>query len=186
MNSTKSKTTTIVSTTIWLCLALYLFVQGISLIDDAITMSLILFFLGFVFGSIAFVLWAILSREFIIDEKGIHIRYLSKIQLHYPWDKITNVYVCDVNHAPKDARNFDLVIRIVIGKEQHGPLSDIKSTTLIYKKEKWRTWGYWITKFTNIILVEYSKERLDEIRKLYGHEILYFLTPLGKDRIKTI
>lgn len=129
---------------------------------------------GIIFFSYFIFCFGVLSRKYLCDSDGITICYFQKIQVNYSWDSISSLYVCDINHAPKNSENFDIVIRFSIGNERKGPASEIGQKPSIH--QHWRKWEYGLFNFNKIILIEYSPLRLERIAEFSKKDVIYSLT----------
>ena len=128
-------------------------------------------------------LFIVLSREYLVDTGGITIRYFKRHSIKYPWKDVGTIIVCDVNHAPKNPDNFDLVIRMSVGAEKNGPSLN-NDPMFLSSSNHWRRSEYGIIHFQKIILIEYSESRLAQIREMSQRDIVYLLTMHGKKRIQ--
>lgn len=140
---------------------------------DAIVMCALLFTTGLVlcfFGVFAYI---IQSREYAVDAIGITVCYCKFYKVKYLWANIQNISICDVNHAAKNWDVFDVVIRIALVEEKHGPFSKKQPLTLS-GHERWRSFGYSLLHFEQIIILDYSEERYNNIQMLSGKTIYDF------------
>ncbi|MBQ7311799.1 MAG: hypothetical protein IJW88_09770 [Alistipes sp.] len=135
----------------------------------------VLLVIGVAICTFSVFLYAILMREYSIATSGIVIRYLGIITVEYSWSDISHICVCDVNHAAKNSTVFDVVIRLVIGSEKHGP-SNCTAYANASKHVKWRKMEYSIFHFRNILLIDYSEPTVDQILKASNLDIDYLLT----------
>ena len=135
----------------------------------------VLLVIGIACCALSVFLYAILMREYSITTSGIAISYLGIITVEYGWSDISHICVCDVNHAAKNAAVFDVVIRLVIGSEKHGP-SNCTAYSNASKYVKWRKMEYNIFHFRNILLIDYSEPTVDQILKASNLDIDYLLT----------
>ena len=150
---------------------------------EAVTECGGLIVIGLLICMLGLLSYCVSTREYSITNSGIIISYLKTFQVNYPWSVVSQISICDINHAAKDNSVFDLVIRIVIGKEESGPTSGsgpIRNS----KFSKWRTMEYHAVHFRTIINVEHSPLRLEEIRGASQKDIHNFLTEAGKEAIK--
>lgn len=135
---------------------------------------------------LGFVVLAVLSyfeddQEYFVNSWGITVYYNKSCRISYSWEDIQSICVCDIDHAAKDYNVFTVVIRLVHGEEKNGPFSENQQLDLS-GLERWRSYEYNILHRKNVIIVEYSDERLKEIEDLSGKNIYYFLTERAKDR----
>lgn len=143
--------------------------------------DVILFLMGLAMCSVG-VFWFIeLNREYFVNSWGITVYYNKSCKISYSWEDIQSICVCDIDHAAKDRNVFTVVIRLEHGEEKNGPFSRSQPLDLS-GLERWRSYGYNFLHRKNIIIVEYSDERLKEIEDLSGKNIYYFLTERAKDR----
>lgn len=113
-----------------------------------------------------------LSREYKLSPQGIEIRYIKRIVVQYPWQSVSSIIACDMNHAAKDSSVFDYVLRIAIGDEKYGPNNNNgnKDFTLA-GYERWRTHGYSIMHFKTVIILDYTPERRAQIEEQSGIKV---------------
>ena len=126
---------------------------------------------------------AVFTRDYAVNDNGIVIRYLKTFRVEYPWSSISQISVCDINHAAKDSGVFDIAIRIVVGTEAAGPVA-CRDSVHGDKFIRWRRMEYSTIYFRTILNVEYSASRLAEIQTASKKDIAYFLTPTGRDAIR--
>lgn len=189
LNSRKNRIE-ICACSLWgFCVGLFLIVLAVfglfqHTIDILLCISCgMLLFIGCSVCGLFLFLFIVSSREYLVDANGLTIRYFKRHKVKYPWKDIGTIIVCDVNHAPKDPDNFDLVIRISIGIERNGPFCANKPMVLS-RHEHWRQSEYGIMHFRNVILIEYSESRLAKIQEMSQKDIVYLLTRHGKERIQ--
>ena len=153
-------------------------------IDMLLCISCILLFLmGCSVCGLFLFIFIVSTREYLVDPNGITIRYFRRHKVKYLWKDIGTIIVCDVNHAPKNPDNFDLVIRISIGIEKNGPPCR-NEPTILSRHDLWRCSEYGLIHFRNVILIEYSESRLAQIQEMSQKDIVYLLTSHGKKRIQ--
>ena len=115
----------------------------------------------------------LLSRSYEVTEEGFFLRNLKKI-VKYSWDEITEISICDVNHASRSSAH-DKIIRIAIGKEKNGP-ANLNVPYSSGGLERWRKLSYSLRHYKKIIMIEYSEERLLQIQKVYKREVQDYRT----------
>lgn len=129
---------------------------------------------------------AIETRKYKVDENGITLCYFSSIYSFYPWSDVTEISVCDVEHSTGGSLRYYLVIRILRGTENKNQVSLISLTT---RYETWReSLVYWVKHFRKVFMIQFTQERLEEIRAASGMEILDYRTDdakLGRGKILT-
>ena len=132
-------------------------------------MCVLLFFIGLALCVFGIVFLVIQSRSYLVSANGITICYLNRFQKIFRWDEVSAISVCDINYAAKDSSVYDVAIRIVIGTEKYGPNGETSFTLAGY--DRWRSFGYNFIHFQNIIILDYSQERLCEIVAASGMDI---------------
>lgn len=189
LNSRKNRIEIFVCSLLGFCVGLFLVVLAFfclfrHTIDTLLYISCgMLLFIGCSVCGLFFFLFIVSSREYFVDPNGITIRYFKRYKVKYSWKDIGTVIVCDVNHAPKNPDNFDLVIRISIGIEKNGP-SHSNEPMVLSRHDLWRRSEYGIIHFRKVILIEYSESRLAQIQEMSQKDIVYLLTRHGKKRIQ--
>ena len=142
-----------------------------------VSACVLLMFIGFAFASCFAFMYTIMARKFEVDAQGITIYYLSRYQVHYSWEDVTEISICDVHHTTKGPLRFDLVIRILVGTENKKRKS---LASLLGRYETWRQGIYSMIHFRRVLLIRYSTSRLEEIRNASGKEILDYRTEDAK------
>lgn len=102
-----------------------------------------------------FVLFDILYfREYDVSEYGITIRYFGRKEVLHRWDKVTQICRCIIHRSGTGATQDD-VIWITFGQIKNGPP---------HEKYRWRTISYGLRHFRTVLTLEYTPERLNEIK----------------------
>ena len=139
----------------------------------------LLFFLGVGITGFFLFCYAVLTKEWMVDTDGITLRYLKRKTVKYAWDSVVSILVCDVHHASKNSSNHDVVIRISFQEEKAGPFSQHCPVT-ISGYQRWRTFGYHLLHFQDVIFLEYSLLREKQISEYSQKAIQYCMTRHGK------
>ena len=188
-NSHKDRITTCICSLFGFSIGFFLVILAVTLlfqhpVDILLYLScMILFLTGCSICGLFLFFFVVYSREYSVDSNGITIRYFKRYKVKYPWKDIGAVIVCDVNHAPKNADNFDLVIRLSMGIEKNGP-SRSNELRVLSRNDRWRRSEYGIMHFQKVILIEYSESRLAQIQEMSQKDVVYLLTRHGKARIQ--
>ena len=98
-----------------------------------------------------------------------------KKKIMYSWDEISEISICDVHNAAK-GHSHEKVIRVVIGYEKNGPTNYKCPRNFSGRLERWRGLMYSFLHYKKIILIEYSEERLNQIKEVCGKEIKDYRT----------
>ena len=118
-------------------------------------------------------------RKYQMNEAGITILYCGRIRRFYPWTMFHKIVVCDVDHATKFPENCSVVIRLSAMEEPYGPHSK-KQKCNISGIATWRKYNYILRNCSNILLLEYSPDMLDEVVRLSKLPFMFSLTRYGK------
>lgn len=102
----------------------------------------------------------IYTRKFLINHHGIDVIYCNGTSKFYPWEQFADVCICDVNH--NYGGGFDTVIRLGLHTEKNGPLNPHKQYGMD-GREKWRNEWYLFSHYKEVICLEYSKDRMDQV-----------------------
>lgn len=169
---------TYIGTLLGLCMGIGLIVMAVvqTYKDPAALAAYILVFvIGAAFCAFCIFGYAIDTREYAVTDTGIQIRYLGKFNDEYRWQDVSHICVCDVNYAPKDHTTFLLAVRIAFGPEKDGPANG-KTVANASTVAKWRKSEYHFIHFRKILLIDYSEQVADEIRKASNREVDYLFT----------
>ena len=139
------------------------------------------FFLGIGIVVLGVFLYTTQNGSYFLNAKGIAVTYSKFNMVKILWSNVAYISVCDVHHTANNWMRFDIVIRIVNGEEKIGPFIPNSPLTLS-GLERWRTMGYEIIHRNNVIIIEYSPERLAEIKEISGKDVFFFLTDKAKKR----
>lgn len=133
----------------------------------------------------SFFMFGIERRKYQMSEEGITILYYGRMQKFYPWSAFRKIVVCDVNHATKFPEICEMVIRLSAMDEPDGPHSKKQKRNLT-GIASWRKYGYFVRNFSNILLLDYSPELLDELVRVSGLPFTFSLTSYGKAKLESI
>ena len=108
------------------------------------------------------------TRKCIIDPLGITVVNCTFLKKEYTWAEVSSIVVCDTNYRTSQRGDeYDFAIRMVIGKELHGPLSAEKSYAIFTTHvENWRALTYTRNHFRKIFLFEYTPEKYMAIQRI--------------------
>ena len=123
-------------------------------------------------------------RKYQMSEEGITILYYRRMQKFYPWSAFRKIVVCDVNHATKFPEICEMVIRLSAMDEPYGPHSKNQKRNLS-GIASWRKYGYFVRNSSNILLLDYSPELLDELVCVSGLPFMFSLTSYGKAKLES-
>lgn len=105
------------------------------------------------------------QREYSVSSYGLTISYLGIIRHHYEWEEFSEIAICKLRYSKKFRWMHLVGIRFVVGPEINGPQyakqADEPWSTDTYEFRHWRT----------IITIEFSEERLEELRQICPKEI---------------
>lgn len=132
----------------------------------------------------SFFLFGIERRKYRMGKEGITILYYGRMQKFYPWSAFRKIVVCDVNHATKFPDICEVVIRLSAMDEPYGPHSK-KQKRNLSGIASWRKYGYFVRNFSNILLLDYSPELLDELVCVSGLPFTFSLTSYGKAKLES-
>lgn len=127
-------------------------------------------------------LYTIDSREYEIDSEGIVLRYAKLYRKRYAWNEITEISICDIHHAPKNRDSFDIAIRILVGTEDKSRES---LASILSGIDNWRSYEYEVKNFQKIIILDYSRSRVEKIREASRKEVKDYLTAQAKLRLES-
>jgi len=148
--------------------ALLVFGSGLYvLISEPITQdSWVIFSLslliGFAILLIGLVLYIITYRYYQIDADGVYVQYAKKWTVFYPWEKVEQVCVCKLIRSTTTKDSYNEVIWLVLGPVRYAP-PDLH--------HRYDISGYATLNWKKILIIEYSLERLEELKKYYLSEI---------------
>lgn len=132
----------------------------------------------------SFFMFGIERRKYQMSEEGITILYYGRMQKFYPWSAFRKIVVCDVNHATKFPEICEMVIRLSAMDEPYGPHSKNQKRNLS-GIASWRKYGYFVRNSSNILLLDYSPELLDELVRVSGLPFMFSLTSYGKAKLES-
>ena len=132
----------------------------------------------------SFFMFGMERRKYQMSEEGITILYYGRMQKFYPWSAFCKIVVCDVNHATKFPEICEMVIRLSAMDEPYGPHSK-KQKLNISGIASWRKYGYFVRNFSNILLLDYSPDLLDELVCVSGLPFTFSLTSYGKAKLES-
>lgn len=102
-----------------------------------------------------------MSREYVLSEDGITIRYAKRKFVFYPWVDVGKICVC-VIHQGKIEGVKDDVIWCTVGKIQKEPPN---------LSHRWNIAEYGMIHFRDVLTMEYTSERLADFKKYSNRDI---------------
>ena len=126
-------------------------------------------------GASFFLYLIYISREYCVAEEYLLLQNFKNKVHKYLWEEVSEISICDIHHASKGYLH-EKVIRIVIGEERNGPTNPKCPRKMGSSLERWRSASYSFIHCRNIILIEYSEEKLNQIQCVYKKEIKDYKT----------
>ena len=119
-------------------------------------------------------LFVVQARRYRLSPDGILIRYPGGRTAEYAWKDAKSVILTDVCPS-RDERDIDVVLRISFEDEPDLPIHTR------FSSGKWRYAHHYIRHFQSVILIEYTPERMAEIKRLCGQEIIDLRSPICRE-----
>lgn len=161
-------------------LALYVLIAEIN-DPTAIFTGIMLLLISCIFVFLSISIYINGTHSYSVDSQGITVFYPNGRKYRYFWLDVEYICVCDTNHSTRIRDVFDVSIRIAVEKEKGNPFDDYPPLDLA-GIECWRSYGSMFFRYPKAIILDYSDERLEEIKKASGKEIYDFLTPRARER----
>lgn len=105
------------------------------------------------------------QREFCFSEQGLTISYFGLWKTQYSWDDFSEIAICKLRYSQRFRWIHKVGIRFAVGYEPNGPQFAKEAD------EPWSTDAYEFRHWRTIITIEFSEERLAELRRFCPREV---------------